>query len=68
MTRIPKFFGYYLHKDGTPVVCENLNDEVISDLKDGGYWIGARPLNTDSEVHKFLESTKKSRKRKIHIG
>lgn len=55
MERTPKHFGYYLHKDGTPVVVENTNDSVLTELKQNGYKV-IRYINDDEGVKKHLST------------
>jgi hypothetical protein len=49
-----KYFGYYLHKDGTPVVVENKGVETINELKKNDYWKYVRYMYDDKDIHKHL--------------
>lgn len=51
---IPKYYGYYLRKNGTPIVVENTDESVKERLKYNGYWKCTRSLFNDEDVSKFL--------------
>ena len=54
--RSPKYFGYYLKKDGSPIVVENTNDSVIKELKSNGYWDSVCFINDDDGIKKHLKT------------
>ena len=56
MERYPKYFGYYLHKDGTPTVVENTDDTIIHELKENNYWKHVRFINDEDNIAKHLKS------------
>jgi uncharacterized protein (DUF1330 family) len=54
--RSPKYFGYYLKKDGSPIVVENSDDSVIAELKSNGYWNSVQFINDAEGIKKHLKT------------
>jgi len=47
--------GYFLHKDGTPVVVES-SEKVVDELKKNGYWKNVKFLRSEGDIKKHLST------------
>lgn len=47
------YFGYYLHKDGSPIVVEK-SEKSEAELKNNGYWRWTFQLFNDEDIERHL--------------